>query len=141
MINYTLFATSIILMAWTSIERYLFIYHERFILRHIISLHYAPIISIILYSIFFYTGAVLLYKCQPNYNVHLYVCGGACYQYGLELGLIDIVINIMGSVITTFVVDLVLIIRHTIQRCYMKRSAIAISKNLQWVRFVMKCSC
>jgi hypothetical protein len=134
MINYTLFLTSLILMAWTSIERYLFIYHERFMLRHIILLHYAPIVTIILYSIIFYTGSILLYKCQPVYNVHLYVCGGACYQYKLGLRLIDMIINVMGSVITTFVVNLVLIIRHVIQRCYMNRSIIPIRKTLQWVR-------
>jgi hypothetical protein len=126
---------SIILMAWTSIERYLFIGHERFMLRHIILLHYAPTITTILYSIFFYVVAVLLYKCQSVYNVHLYVCGGACYQYQLGLGLIDMVLNAMCSVITTFVVNLVLIIRHVLQRYYIKRSVTPISKNLQWVRF------
>ena len=137
MINYSLFLASIILMAWTSIERYVFIYHERFMLRHIILLHYAPIIVTISYSIFFYVGAVLLYKCKPAYNVHLYVCGGACYQYQLELGLIDMIVNAMCSVITIFVVNLVLIVRHVMERCYMKRSVVPVGNNLQWVRIVM----
>ncbi len=141
MINHTLFLTSIMLMAWTSIERYLLIYHERLMLRHIILLHYAPIITIILYSIFFYVGSILLYKCQPTYNVRLYVCGGACYQYQLQLGLIDMIVNAMRSVMTTFIVNLVLIIRHVLQRYYMKRSVIPISKNLQWVRLLTNISC
>jgi hypothetical protein len=106
-------------------------------LRHIILLHYAPITFIILYSIFFYVGAVLLYKCQPTYDVRLYVCGGACYQYQLGLGLIDMVINAMASVTITFVVNLVLVIRHVIQRCHMKHSVVPISKNLQWVKFLI----
>jgi len=136
MIKYTLFLSSIMLMAWASIERYLLIYHERLMLRHIILLHYAPIMIIILYSIFFYVSSVLLNKCHPTHNVHLYVCGGACYQYQLQLGLIDIIVNTMGSVITTFVVNHVLIIRHVLRRCYMKRSVIPITKNLQWVRLL-----
>jgi hypothetical protein len=135
MINYSLFLMSIILMAWTSIERYLFIYHERFMLRHIISLHYIPIIVIILYSIFFYVGTVLLYNCESTYNVHLYVCGGACYRYRLEFGLIDVIINAMGSVWTTFIVNIILITRHVVQRRRMKRSVIPAKKSQEWVRF------
>jgi hypothetical protein len=124
-------------MAWTSIERYMFIYHERFMLRHIILLHYMPIIFIILYSIFFYVGSVLLHKCRSTYNVYLYVCGGACYEYQVGLGLIDTISNEMGSVITTFVVNLILIIRHVIRRCYMKRSVVPIGKNLEWVMILL----
>lgn len=139
MINYSLFLSSILLMAWTSIERYLFIYHERFIIRHIISLHYVPIIIIILYSIFYYVGAVLLYNCEPAYDIHVYVCGGACYQYGLEFGLIGMILNAMGSVTTTFIVNIILIIRHIIQRRRMKRTVIHARKSQEWVRIIFFC--
>ena len=68
--NYSLFQLSIFLMTWTSVERYFFIYHERFIMRHIILLHYGPITILILYCSVLYVGIVILYTCQPAYDIH-----------------------------------------------------------------------
>lgn len=132
-LNYSLFQLSIFLMAWTSIERYLFIYHERLIMRHIILFHYGPIIALFLYCPVLYVGIVLLYKCQPVYDVRLYICGGPCYSLEFRLGLLDWVGNGMSMECTTLIVNIILIARHLIQRHRMKRAIITAEKRQQWV--------
>jgi len=137
-LNYSLFYLSVSLMAWTSIERYLFIYHERFIIRHYILLHYGPVVCILLYGPLFYLSAVLWYQCQPNYNIHRYICGGACYQYEFALGFIDWIGNMLSSIFITFIVNIIIIIRHLMQKHRMKRVIIPINGNHQWVKLLKK---
>ena len=121
-------------MAWTSIERYLFIYHERLIKQYRICLHYVPIIAIILYCPLFYVGVVVLHPCQPVYDVNVYLCGGACYQFEQTLGLIDWVGNGIAMVSVTFIVNVILIIRHISQRFRMRGMIITADRRSTWVR-------
>ena len=137
-LNYSFFLLSITLTAWATVERYLFIYHERVIVGNYVLLHSVPIISLLLYCPLFYLGAVVLYKCESNYDVRRYVCGGACYQYEMGLGLIDRIGNVLCVVLFTFIVNLILIIRHVMQRHRMKGSIITASRNQQWVRTVIR---
>jgi hypothetical protein len=137
-LNSSLFLLSITLMGWASVERYLFIYHERIIIRHYVLLHGVPILCLLLYCPLFYLGAVVLHKCQSDYDVYQYVCGGACYQHELALGMIDWIGNVLCVVFFTFVVNLILIIRHAMQRNRMKRCIFIAGKNQQWVRTVMR---
>jgi hypothetical protein len=123
-------------MSWTSIERYLFIYHERLIMRHYILLHYGPIGCIVLYGPLFYLCAILWYTCQPSYDIHRYVCGGACYQYRLGLGLIGWTGNMLSNVFIIFIVNIIIIIRHLMQKHRMKRVIISINRNPQWVKLL-----
>jgi len=135
-LNYSLFLLSITLMAWASVERYLFIHHEPMITGHYILLHYVPVGCLLLYCPLFYLGTVLLYKCKSNYNVYRYVCGGPCYQYQPIIGSIDRLGNVLCVVLVTFVINLILIIRHIIQRHRMKRCIITTNGKQQWVRIV-----
>lgn len=132
-LNFSLFQLSIYLMAWTSIERYLFIYHERLILGHIILLHYAPIVLVSMYCPLFYMGTVLLHNCQPIYDVRLYICGGPCYSFELGLGLFDWIGNGICMEMVTLITNIVLIIRHIIQRCQMRRVIVTADGRHRWV--------
>ncbi|CAF1053419.1 unnamed protein product [Adineta ricciae] len=133
-LNYSLFQLSIFLMTWTSIERYLFIYHEHFIMRHLILLHYVPIIFFSLYCPLLYTGIVILNTCQPVYDVHLYICGGPCYSLVLTTGLLDWIGNGMSMEMTTLLMNIILIIRHFIQRHRMKKAILTAAGRQQWTR-------
>ncbi|CAF3255720.1 unnamed protein product [Rotaria sp. Silwood2] len=132
-LNYSLFLLSIFLMAWTSIERYLFIYHERFIMRHSILLHYIPNTLIIFYCPLFYIGVVIFHTCQTAYNINQFLCGGACYQFEPTLGLLDWIGNGICGVMITFTLSIVLIIRHFITRHRMK-NVITVAKRSEWRR-------
>ncbi|CAF1320036.1 unnamed protein product [Rotaria sordida] len=135
-LNYSLFQLSIFLMTWISIQRYLFIYHEQFILRHMILFHYGPVIFFYLYCPLLYIGIVVLYKCQPIYDVNLYICGGPCYSLELGLGLFDWVGNGISMEMTTLIVNVIVTIRHFIQRYRMKRAIITADGRRQWNRSV-----
>ena len=136
-LNYSLYQLSIFLMIWTSIERYLFIYHEQFILRHIILFHYGPIAVLSLYCSVLYVGIVLLYTCQPAYNVGLYLCGGPCYSSEPFLGMFDWVGNGISMELGTLLINIILVIRHLIQRYRMRRSILPAAGRQQWVRDVL----
>jgi hypothetical protein len=137
-LNYSFFYLSIALMAWTSIERYLFIYHERIIMRHYILLHCAPIGCIVLYGSLFYISTVILYTCEPDYDTHRYVCGGACYQYEPIFGLIDWIGNVLGTISIIIIVNITIIIRHLVQKRRMKRAVNPINRNHQWVKIILR---
>jgi hypothetical protein len=135
--NYTLFQLSIFLMTWTSIERYLFVHHERLIVRHFILLHYVPIVLLCLYCPLLYIGIVIFYGCQPMYDVHLYLCGGPCFSFEHIIGLLDWVGNGACMNLTTLLVNVMLIVRHLIQRHRMKRMIITADKRNKWVLIVV----
>ncbi|CAF3074230.1 unnamed protein product [Rotaria sp. Silwood2] len=135
-LNYSLFQLSIFLMTWISIQRYLFIYHEQFILRHMILLHYGPVVFLFLYCPLLYIGIVVLYKCKPVYDVNLYICGGPCYSLELGLGLFDWVGNGISMEMATLIVNVIVTIRHFIQRYRMKRAIITADGRRQWNRSV-----
>ncbi|CAF0966319.1 unnamed protein product [Adineta ricciae] len=134
--NYLLATLNILLMTWASIERYLFIYHDSYIRRHIFALHYMPTIVIILYSIVYYVVVILLNSCQPSYNTYLYVCAGACYQYEFKVGLIDVFIHGILSVCIIFIINLTLILRHIVYIYRRKQRAIQIKKSHHWRRSI-----
>lgn len=115
-LNYSLFELSIYLVALTSIERYLFIYYEQFMQQHIIIFHFIPSGFILLYCPLFYIGVVVLYTCQPAYDINLYLCGGACYQFERILGFVDWLGNGIVIVMITFFVNMALIIHRLIKR-------------------------
>ncbi|UJR24708.1 hypothetical protein I4U23_006082 [Adineta vaga] len=135
-LNYSLFQLSVYLMAWTSIERYLFIYHEHFIMRHIILLHYGPIVLLSLYCPSLYIGIVAFYTCKPIYDVRLYICGGPCYSLELTVGLLDWIGNGISMEMTTLFINIILIIRHFIQRHRMKKAILTAAGRQQWGRSV-----
>lgn len=121
-------------MTWISIQRYLFIYHEQFIQRHMFLLHYLPIGFLYVYCPLLYVGMVILHNCQPSYDVTLYICGGPCYSLELGLGIFDWIGNGISMELTTFFINVIVTVRHFIQRYRMKRSVLTAAGRRQWVR-------
>lgn len=133
-INYSLFILSVILTTWTSVERYLFIYHEHFIKRHSILLHYFPITFFVFYTPLLYVGLVILYPCQQAYTPYSYICGGPCYLFQIIPCLIDWLINALLVLALTCIMNLALIIRNVVQKDRMKRMVITAQRSQEWVR-------
>lgn len=133
LINYSLFILSIILTAWTSIERYLFIYHEQIITSHRIVLHYFPIAFFTVYTPSFYTGAVIFYPCQQAFSVYNYLCGGPCYLFSIAPCMTDWTINVGLVLLTTGILNITLIVVNIRQRYRMRGAIITVGKRHQWV--------
>ncbi|CAF0742429.1 unnamed protein product [Adineta ricciae] len=134
LINYSLFILSMILITWTSIERYLFIYHELFIKHHSILFHYLPVVLFSLYTPIFYISLVIFYPCEQAYTVYSYICNGPCYLFNSVPCLIDWGINVVLVLGITCFVNIVIIIRNIIQRGRMKRLIITAGNRQQWHR-------
>ncbi len=134
LVNYTLFMLSISLTAWTSIERYLFIYHEQFIKRHSILLHYFPVGIHFIYTPVFYVALVIFYPCQQTYTPYSYICGGPCYLFQIVPCMIDWGFNVGFVLLITCVVNIVLIISNIRQRDRMKKAIITARNSQQWVK-------
>jgi hypothetical protein len=134
LVNYTLFILSMSLTTWTSIERYLFIYHEQFIKKHSILLHYFPISFLTVYTPSFYVGLVIFYRCQQAYTSYSYICGGPCYLFQIVPCMIDWSINVGFILLITCVVNIMVIISNIQQRHRMKRAIITARKSQQWVK-------
>ncbi len=133
LVNYTLFILSISLTTWTSIERYLFIYHEYLITHHRILLHYLPIGFLTFYTPLFYVGLVIFYPCQQAYSPYSYICGGPCYLFQIVPCMIDWGINVALVLLITCTVNIILIISNIKQRHRMKTRIITARKSQQWV--------
>ncbi|CAF3750886.1 unnamed protein product [Rotaria sp. Silwood1] len=133
LVNYSLFILSIILTAWTSIELYLFIYHEHLITHYRMVLHYIPIGCFTLYTSLFYVGLVIFYPCQQAYNVYSYICGGPCYLFESIPCLIDWGINVVLVFFITCIINVILIVNNIKQRHRMKTSIVTARKSQQWV--------
>jgi hypothetical protein len=134
LVNYTLFMLSISLTAWTSIERYLFIYHEHFIKKHSILLHYFPVGIHFIYTPLFYVGLVIFYPCQQAYTPYSYICGGPCYLFQIIPCMIDWGFNVGFVLLITCVVNIILIFSNIHQRDRMKRAIITARKSQEWVK-------
>ena len=132
-VNYSLYQTSIYLMTWTSIERYLFIYQERLIKQHTIALHYGPIVAFCLYCPLLYIGLVFIYNCQPAYDVRLYICGGPCYSLVPAIGLFDWMGNGLLMETIILIVNVIVILRYSIQRHRMRSVILSVDARQQWV--------
>jgi hypothetical protein len=79
--NYALIVIGLMLMAFGCIERYFLVYCRIFFNRHLISLHYGPLIFFFIYPPLLYFGLIVIYPCQNDFDYTQFVCGGACYQY------------------------------------------------------------
>ncbi|UJR17424.1 hypothetical protein I4U23_004319 [Adineta vaga] len=66
------------LNAYLSIERYFLIFHNKFLFQYKIILHYIPMILIIINSIVFIYGVVILYPCENQFNYYALACGTSC---------------------------------------------------------------
>jgi hypothetical protein len=80
--NYALCVIDLMLMAYGCIERYFLVFHLRFFKKHVILLHYGPLLFCVIYPPILYIGFIVVYNsCQNYFDYTLFTCGGPCYQF------------------------------------------------------------
>ncbi len=79
--NYALFVNGLVLMAYGCIERYFLVFYRVFFKKHLILLHYGPLVFFVIYPPVLYFGLIVIYPCEKDFDYTQYVCGGACYEY------------------------------------------------------------
>ncbi|CAF3437326.1 unnamed protein product [Rotaria sp. Silwood1] len=85
-----------IIMAWSSIHRYLFIFHDQIFFqgKKRFLFHYLPLIILILYILIFYIIVIIFPPCMHTFDYTLPVCNDyPCYLDDFILGLWDSIVN------------------------------------------------
>ncbi|CAF1356576.1 unnamed protein product [Adineta ricciae] len=66
------------LNAYLSVERYLLVFHHKFIFKYKILTHYMPMFFILINSAVFTFCVVIFYPCQNEFNYDAILCGTSC---------------------------------------------------------------
>ena len=107
-IDIAFYDTVVILLAWTSFERHILIYHSQLLVirRNLWLLHYLPMIVLLVYSLSFYLFVLLIPTCDEKYLFD-YSQGwcnyNPCYYDNNALSLYD---NLMNATIPCLLIAL-----------------------------------
>ncbi|CAF1314911.1 unnamed protein product [Rotaria sp. Silwood1] len=93
--NYSLNTAILFLNSHLSIERYLLIFHQRFLNRHKISVHYVPMIVLTLTAVVYSCAAVIFAPCEEVFDYTIQICGGSCYQLLPANGTFDLIFTVI----------------------------------------------
>ena len=113
-VDLSFYALISLLMLWTSIERYLFIYHSPCFQRRslICFSHRLPLLLIPLYVSLFYSVAILIHPCENHFDFTQVVCGELCYYSQTPwLAVIDQWLNNILPALFIAVLNLFLFVR------------------------------
>jgi len=105
-VDESLSITTTILFAWTTVERHILIFHDRWVSTRIkvILVHYLPIAFLSLYCLCYSIVVIIVPPCENRFNYSRVVCGHPlCYYENTFVALWDTIINHM---IPTFVIIL-----------------------------------
>ncbi|CAF3636155.1 unnamed protein product [Rotaria socialis] len=111
--SYSLGAASLFLTVYTSIERYLLVFHKQCIVNHQLLLHYIPLGFAVSYAFGIYMYLVLLFPCTPSYQYDLmtFVCGGPCYMNAFVQSMYDTIVDTMLPPCVSLIFNILFIVR------------------------------
>ncbi|CAF0943921.1 unnamed protein product [Adineta ricciae] len=116
--NYTSEGLPLFLTMFASIERYFLVFHKHLITNHKILFHYIPMTMVCLYTIGINSYLVLFIPCEANhqYDLNVFVCGGACYFSDFLPNIYDTIVDVMVPPFIILIFNLLIIIRVVIRR-------------------------
>ncbi|UJR07328.1 hypothetical protein I4U23_011615 [Adineta vaga] len=101
--------SSVQLNAYLSIERYLLIFHNPFLFKHKIILHYIPMITFIVMPFIYVVYVVKFLPCENHFDYHSWACGTACYLTHPVTGTFSWVFAIIAPLIVMILFNIFLI--------------------------------
>lgn len=114
-IDYTSLSGLLQVLAWFSLERHLFIFHNAWMKQAwcIVSFHYIPLLICLVYAPCFYLVVILLPTvCINTWDYRVMLCGSACYTYASAfVGTFDWLFNYGMPTLIIFLANLLLIYR------------------------------
>ncbi|UJR29222.1 hypothetical protein I4U23_010436 [Adineta vaga] len=120
----TLDLAGIFLMAYASIERYLFIFHGNILKHHPILFRYAPFTFCAIYPLLYVIGILFLVPCQNHFIYFAFLCSGGCYLNDPFWNAMTWVGNISASVSLILLTNILLIGRTLYQKNKMKQTRV-----------------
>ena len=122
--DYSFNVMILMLMGLLAVERYLLVFHRHFLDRHLILLHYLPMVFCVVYPIILYAYFVFLYPCDPQFDFTMMTCGGPCYFYEPAVSTFDQFINLVFPVLVSSSASLLLLFRVIRQKQHMQQQNI-----------------
>ena len=104
----------VIIMAWGSVHRYLWAFHDQLFSNRNRRLvyHYLPLTIVLAYILVFYVVAIIFPPCTNTYDYMLPVCNDfPCYLNHPVFGVIDSIVNNILPVIIIVLFNFILVIR------------------------------
>ncbi|CAF1253730.1 unnamed protein product [Adineta ricciae] len=122
--NFSLQTINLILMAWTSFERHILIFHSNLVQTKLgqFKWHYIPLIFCVTYIPIFYFSCVILYQCENFFDYSYIFCGSICYNRVIWLSTFDWTTNVLIPSMIIPLLSLSLLIRVIFQAKKMKRT-------------------
>ncbi|CAF1334183.1 unnamed protein product [Adineta ricciae] len=113
--EFSLNTIGIFLMAWISVERYIFIFYSHTIFQGRFKkwmYHFIPIGICLCWTPFFYCLVVIISPyCSQTWSFDLIICGVPCYYIKKSVGEFNFLFNVALPVSVIFLVNLLLLIR------------------------------
>lgn len=118
-LDYSLYTTQTVILAWASIERHLLIFHSHLMStrRKRFLYHYLPPALLVLYMMLFYAWVMFIPPCENQYNFNAESCGSdPCYAHVRFLGLWDALVNSVLPTLTIAVFSVALLYRTVVHK-------------------------
>ena len=132
--QYTFVSINLLVIAFSSLERYLLVFHHRFLSNHSILLRQIPLLISILFPTIFYTVGIFGIPCQATYNFNAIACGSLCFTALSPIAnIFKNIILVCLPVIFTILISILLIIRVYIQRRKMQRQRQFWKESIQMI--------
>ncbi|CAF1021620.1 unnamed protein product [Adineta ricciae] len=103
--------SSVQLNAYLSIERYFLIFHNPFLIKHKIIVHYIPMVTFIVMPFVYVVYVVNFMPCVNHFDYHSWACGTACYLTHPVTGTFSWVFAIIAPLIVMIISNTFLIAR------------------------------
>ena len=116
---------SLLLMAWASFERHIFIFHPKLFgtNRRRFLFHYMSIFGPCLYALIYYVYVNFLYPCVNQFDFSTTFCGLVCYMilpsptvFGIEILLHQVLPNFLIGFLSIALIVRALLSRHQLQQ-------------------------
>ncbi|CAF1201378.1 unnamed protein product [Rotaria sp. Silwood1] len=120
-----------VLVAWTSIERHILIFHDQWLstFKRRLLIHYLPMTVLVLYLIIYYILMIFFPPCQHVFVYSLPVCSSyPCHLSHPIFGLWDIMVHGCLSTLLIVIFNIALIFRVLMQKRH-------VGQTVQWHRY------
>ncbi|CAF3230992.1 unnamed protein product [Rotaria socialis] len=126
-IDWGLYFTQTILFAWATIERHIFIFHDRWVStkKKRFLVHYLPLIILTLYCLTYYILVIFFPPCENSFNNFQKICVESCLTKHFSLYTYDTIVHqiLPNLIIVAFSIGLL------IRICWQKHR---VGQSLQW---------
>lgn len=129
-IDTPLWAMATFTVAWSSFERHILIFHDRFLNSKWkkICFHFAPPLVLIVYVTCFYICAYYFYPCENSFDYQATICGLRCFHQYATISVYDLIVNVCIPPIC----DLIFCISLLIRLWYSKRR---LRQTVNWRKY------